>query len=88
MNVNMRAQGIMMREEIKVMLAQKPRADAPSHQGSIVNWCSWVSFHGSGTSWAYSASKHAVVAMTKSAAVGHAAQGIRCNAVAPGTSSA
>ncbi|KAL8276107.1 hypothetical protein RQP46_011489 [Phenoliferia psychrophenolica] len=84
MNVNMRAQSIMIREEVKIMLAQKPRPESPNTQGAIVNWASWVSFHGSATSWAYSASKHAVVAMTKSATLGHAAQGIRCNAVAPG----
>ena len=83
MNVNTRAQSIMIREEIKVMLAQKARASSPNTQGVIVNWASWVSFHGSATSWAYSASKHAVVAMTKSATLSHAAQGIRCNAVAP-----
>jgi len=88
MNVNMRAQAIMMREELKVMLAQTPRPDVegqpPKSLGSIVNWCSWVTFHGSATSWAYASSKHAVAGMTKSAAVSHAAAGIRCNAVAPG----
>lgn len=75
MNVNVRAQGIMMQEELKVMLAQSPRPSVegqpPKPLGSIVNWCSWVTFHGSKTSWAYAASKHALAAMTKSAAVAH-----------------
>ena len=75
MNVNTRAQGIIIREELKVMLTQPPRMDEPGKPpkplGSIVNWCSWVSFHGSPTGWAYSASKHALAGMTKSVAVAH-----------------
>lgn len=88
MNINVRAQGIMLREEIKVMLAQTPRpsveGEPPKSLGAIVNWASYISNHGSSMGWAYSASKHAVVGMTKSAAVSHAGQGIRVNAVAPG----
>jgi NAD(P)-dependent dehydrogenase (short-subunit alcohol dehydrogenase family) len=52
--------------------------------GAIVNVASMMSFFGSGTSPAYSASKGAVVQFTRSLAVAWAAAGIRANAVAPG----
>ncbi|KAK9893386.1 NAD(P)-binding protein [Cystobasidium minutum MCA 4210] len=88
-SVNLRAQGLMMQEEIKLMLQQEPlpssgKGKIPGSRGSIVNWCSWVSFHSSKTNYAYAASKYGMAALTKSAALSHAAQGIRCNAVAPG----
>lgn len=52
--------------------------------GAIVNIASVMSFFGSATGPAYSASKGAIVQLTKSLAVAWAAEGIRCNAVAPG----
>jgi NAD(P)-dependent dehydrogenase (short-subunit alcohol dehydrogenase family) len=88
-SVNLRAQGLMMQEEIKLMLAQEPlpqsaKGNIPGFRGAIVNWCSWVSFHSSKTNYAYAASKHGMLALTRSAAISHAHQGIRVNAVAPG----
>ncbi|MFL5340785.1 MAG: SDR family NAD(P)-dependent oxidoreductase [Gemmataceae bacterium] len=52
--------------------------------GAIVNVASVLSFFGSGTAPAYSASKGGLVQLTKSLAVGWAAEGVRVNAVAPG----
>lgn len=53
-------------------------------RGSIVNVSSEASFRGSAAGVAYTASKHAVNGFTRSVAVCYAANGIRCNAVAPG----
>lgn len=52
--------------------------------GSIVNVASEASLRGSAAGVAYTASKHAVIGLTKSTAVYYRSRGIRCNAVAPG----
>lgn len=53
-------------------------------RGSIVNVASEAALRGSAAGLAYTASKHAVVGMTKSTAFMYAPKGIRVNAVAPG----
>ncbi|WP_207453969.1 SDR family NAD(P)-dependent oxidoreductase [Herbiconiux sp. SYSU D00978] len=52
--------------------------------GSIVNVASEAGLRGSAAGLAYTASKHAVVGMTKSSAFMYTPRGIRVNAVAPG----
>ena len=52
--------------------------------GAIVNTASVSSQTGQATLGAYGAAKHGVVGLTKAAAIEHAGQGIRINAVAPG----
>jgi NAD(P)-dependent dehydrogenase (short-subunit alcohol dehydrogenase family) len=53
-------------------------------RGSIVNIASEAGLRGSAAGLAYTASKHAVVGMTKSSAFMYGPSGIRVNAVAPG----
>ena len=56
---------------------------AKSGGGAIVNTASVAGLGGTPTIFAYGASKHAVVGMTKSAAMSLGAQGVRVNAVCP-----
>jgi meso-butanediol dehydrogenase / (S,S)-butanediol dehydrogenase / diacetyl reductase len=53
--------------------------------GSIVNTASVVASVGIANRAAYCASKGAVAALTRAMAVDHVGDGIRCNAIAPGT---
>lgn len=52
--------------------------------GAIVNTASTGGFAGDITRMAYSVSKAAIIGLTRQIATHHGAQGIRCNAVAPG----
>jgi NAD(P)-dependent dehydrogenase (short-subunit alcohol dehydrogenase family) len=52
--------------------------------GSIVNVASTAGIHGGAAGAAYTASKHALVGLTRNTAWMYAKQGIRCNAICPG----
>jgi NAD(P)-dependent dehydrogenase (short-subunit alcohol dehydrogenase family) len=56
-----------------------------SQHAAVVNMCSAVAFVGVRNRALYGASKGAVLALTLAMAADHAAEGIRVNAVAPGT---
>jgi NAD(P)-dependent dehydrogenase (short-subunit alcohol dehydrogenase family) len=75
-DVNLNGVFYAMKYEIAAMLA--------SGGGAIVNMSSAMGSNGLEGSVAYVASKHAVVGMTKTAALEYSARGIRVNAVAPG----
>ncbi|MDJ0458638.1 SDR family oxidoreductase [Arthrobacter sp. NQ7] len=75
-SVNVDGTFALSRAVIPAMLAQG--------HGSIVNVASEASLRGNAAGTAYTASKHAVVGITKSSAFFYGPSGIRTNAVAPG----
>jgi meso-butanediol dehydrogenase/(S,S)-butanediol dehydrogenase/diacetyl reductase len=77
MAVNVRGVFLCCKHAIPVMKA--------NDGGTIVNTASVVAAVGIGDRAAYCASKGAVAALTRAIAVDHVGDGIRCNAVAPGT---
>jgi NAD(P)-dependent dehydrogenase (short-subunit alcohol dehydrogenase family) len=76
MNVNVKGVWLSMKHEIAQMLKQG--------SGAIVNTASGAGVVGVPSQTLYTASKHAVVGLTKAAALQYAKAGIRINVVAPG----
>jgi NAD(P)-dependent dehydrogenase (short-subunit alcohol dehydrogenase family) len=81
--VNVRGVWLGMRAQIRHMKAQEP-SGASKTRGVIVNTSSMRGLASYETQSAYSASKHAVIGLTRSAALEYARHGIRINAIAPG----
>ena len=79
MRVNAGGVFLCAREGVRQMLAQSPTG------GVIINMSSVAATIGIERRLSYSASKGAVLALTRSIAIDFVTQGIRCNAICPGT---
>ena len=75
-DVNVRAMYLVSRAAVPAMRA--------AGGGSIVNTSSQAGLRGVGNLSAYSASKHAVIGLSRAAALETAAEGIRVNTLCPG----
>ncbi|WP_375488983.1 SDR family NAD(P)-dependent oxidoreductase [uncultured Jatrophihabitans sp.] len=78
LDVNVKGVWLAMRAELAAMLV------APTQGGSIVNVSSVGGTFGASGQSVYGASKAAVIAMSRAAAVEYGHDGIRVNAIAPG----
>lgn len=76
MDINLTGPFKAMRKALKVMLL--------NGKGSIINIASVGGLQGARAGAAYTASKHALIGLTKNTGYMYAKTGIRCNAIAPG----
>lgn len=88
LDINLTGTFFVLKAAAQIMLKQEPILSTidgrPLQRGSIVNFGSIQAVVGVSLSTAYTASKHAIVGLTRSASEDYAKDGLRINAVCPG----
>lgn len=88
LDINLTGTFFVLKAAAQIMLKQDPILSSidgrPLQRGSIVNFGSIQAVVGVSLSTAYTASKHAIIGLTRSASEDYAKDGLRINAVCPG----